>query len=186
VKTGSYFLSLGHQVEKILIDELNKYNLPHDKVFIESFDKLSLQRLRKLTNYNLLQLIGTPGDDTGEDFTGMVTEAGLAQIATYANGIGPDKTLIYQSVKQDGPNLIQLAHKNNLVVHPFTLRADNPHGKGAAIASFEEELLILFELGVDGVFSDHPDKAVKIRDNFLKRKSENIPIRLEELLQYII
>lgn len=57
-------------------------------------------------------------------------------------------------------------------MHPYTLRNENsflplelrsgsdPAAWGGAIAEYEQ----FFGLGVDGVFSDHPDTAIEARD----------------------
>ena len=58
--------------------------------------------------------------------------------------------------------LVAKAHEAGLVVHPYTFRADAgllpPYAE-----SFEDLLAIfLFEADVDGVFTDFPDRAVKV------------------------
>ena len=61
-------------------------------------------------------------------------------------------------------SLVRDAHAAGLVVHPYTFRADAlPPG----VASLEDLLrLALVDIGVDGVFTDHPDRAVA----FLKKR----------------
>ena len=79
----------------------------------------------------------------------------LASIAEYADGIGPPLA----GVIADGPHaLVAKAHQLNLVVHPYTVRADDL----PPFASSLSELLKLLvqAAGVDGLFTDHPDKAV--------------------------
>ena len=63
-------------------------------------------------------------------------------------------------------DLVQLAHDNGMQVHPYTFRLDPGHVPAYA-QSFEQMLEIFyFEAGVDGVFTDFPDRAVE----FLKAR----------------
>jgi glycerophosphoryl diester phosphodiesterase len=52
-------------------------------------------------------------------------------------------------------DLVALAHRHHLLVHPYTLRSDELPG---GISCLEELLDILVQdLGVDGIFTDFPD-----------------------------
>jgi glycerophosphoryl diester phosphodiesterase len=73
----------------------------------------------------------------------------LDAIARYADAIGPAKLLLT-------PELVAGAHARGLAVHSWTYRDD------------EAEYERAFDLGVDGVFSDFPDRAVAVR---LRRNS---------------
>ena len=95
----------------------------------------------------------------------MVAGDGLKSIAGYADGIGPEKRLLVP-VNADGSlgtptDLVTRAHALGLVVHVWTIRVDKeflPKGYGGrAEAEFEQ----FRQLGVDGVFTDFPDLAVK-------------------------
>jgi glycerophosphoryl diester phosphodiesterase len=61
--------------------------------------------------------------------------------------------------------LVADAHAAGLLVHPYTLRRDAlPEGFG----DFEALLrFFLVDQGVDGVFTDHPDLAVRSRRGFI-------------------
>ena len=109
----------------------------------------TLKRLRNELDSELpqIQLVGGGGSRNR-----MLTEQGLAHIATYAEGIGPDKQRIEQN-----PEVVQWAHAAGLLVHPYTFRADDALRK---YGSFEKELeQFYFVYGVDGLFTDFPDKA---------------------------
>jgi len=99
--------------------------------------------------------------------------------------------IIYESLNQDKPNLIELSHQNGLVVHTWTLRRDEyiSGTNDPRFVSFQQELLFLYELGVDGIFSDYPDLAVEAREIFMKWKNQqelNTAIGAEELLKFIV
>ena len=56
------------------------------------------------------------------------------------------------------------AHALGLAVDPYIFRADDlPDG-----LTFEEELQLYFDAGVDGIFTDHPGLALVIRDAAMK------------------
>ncbi len=180
IKHGTYFDRLGLNMEKPLLAALKKvgYTKKSDPVFIQSFEVGNLQRLRKATKLRLVQLIdgnGTPADRPDLPVGNMVTPAGLADIARYADAIGVTKTLI---VPRDGAGrsgkpltLVADAHKAGLKVHVWTFRAENVflpaelrvgreqegHGDLAA------EIRQFYALGVDGVFSDYPGISVSAR-----------------------
>ena len=59
--------------------------------------------------------------------------------------------------------VVRDAHAAGLFVHPFTFRSEAKRlvsdYRGDAAAEYKK----FFEMGVDGVFSDFPDTAVKAR-----------------------
>lgn len=122
-------------------------------IFIQSFSPTNLRMMRQEMSSELpmIQLIG----DT-EIEAGWITPAGLDAIATYADGIGPDKSLI---TARDGA-LVREAHERGLLVHPYTFRADQLGDGYADLAS--ELAAYLFGYDVDGVFTDFCDVAVQL------------------------
>jgi glycerophosphoryl diester phosphodiesterase len=84
----------------------------------------------------------------------------LAEGAKVTDGIGPALSHIVTGRTGDVLQftaLVKDAHAMKLVVHPYTLRADE---LPKYAASFEELCRIFFvEAGVDGAFSDFPDRA---------------------------
>jgi glycerophosphoryl diester phosphodiesterase len=85
----------------------------------------------------------------------MLTAEGLAQVAEFAQGIGPDKDLI-----EADPALVQRAHDAGLAVHPWTFRKDQLPRR---YDSFDAELRAFFETyRVDGLFTDFPDAALDV------------------------
>jgi glycerophosphoryl diester phosphodiesterase len=195
-KHPTYFRSIGLPLEEPLVQALraNGYRGRNAPVFIQSFEVGNLQRLNRMTNVQLVQLIDATGKPydfvvSGDPrtYADLITPAGLAEIATYADGIGPNKNLI---VPRDAQNrltspttLVRDAHRAGLLVHPWTFRRENTflpedfrQGNPAspfylqATGNFPAELRLFYKLGVDGLFSDNPDVAVAVRHEVFARK----------------
>lgn len=99
---------------------------------------------------------------TYEYFT---TEAGMQFTASYADGIGPWKPFIIPFETDDNgtttvlpsTDFIDLAHKYDLQVHPYTFRNEDDKWSGG---DPEVEYHLFFDAGVDGVFTDYTNEAV--------------------------
>ena len=170
-KHPTYFRSIGKPLEEPLLAALARRGMvtKDAPVFIQSFEVANLRALRSRTAVRLVQLIGATGApaDAGvyagvpATFAAMLTSAGLAAIATYADGIGVEKGLV-QPIRPDGAlgtptSLVSDGHRAGLVVHVWTLRSDPaflPSGYGGVPAA---EWRRFMSLGVDGIFGDFPD-----------------------------
>ena len=92
-----------------------------------------------------------------DDATAQVTDKGLDAIVAFADGIGPSKLLIASD-----PALVARAHQRGLAVHAWTFRVDDV---GEGYATFEDEIAAYYgKLGLDGLFTDFPDRARKWLD----------------------
>ena len=146
-----------------------------EHVFLQSFEPMALRHLRDelATELPLIQLIGDNAwvPDGSVDFDHLRTDAGLDEIASYADGIGPWLMQLYTGPSAEGrPQLTDLAeraHARGLLVHPYTFRADRLPPGIADFASLHR--LFFADLGVDGVFTDFPDLSVRLRDQLLAR-----------------
>lgn len=153
------------------------YSRRPEQVFLQCFDGPTLRRLRHElhTPLPLIQLIGENswGEDTDSDYDYLRTPPGLAEIASYADGIGPWLSQIYLGKDKTGAarlsDLVQQAHALGLEVHPYTFRRDElPEG----IDSFDELLeLFINRAGVDGLFTDFPDTVCQ----FLQQRRRHAP-----------
>ena len=164
-KSPAFHDAEGLSMEAPLLTVLADYGYqgPDALVFIQSFDPTNLKEMRFVlkTDLPLVQLI-SGGSGPGGIFDWMVTEEGLNDIATYANGIGPSKRRIEDADGRpvDKNALVKGAHARGLVVHPYTFRAD---ALPAAYRNLAQELRrFYFTYGVDGIFTDHADRAVRV------------------------
>ena len=114
----------------------NGYKDQSAPIFIQCFEPGTLKKLHNITKIALILLIdeeGKPYDfvvsKDPRNFVDLVKPAGLAEVATYAQGIGPNKNLILPRDKQGNQlphtSLIDDAHKAGLQVHPWTFRNEN-------------------------------------------------------------
>lgn len=151
------------------------YTRRDDAVFVQCFDREALRRLRTVhrSELKLIQLIGEERGDDGE-YDAMVTPDGLADLAGFAQGIGPALGRIIAGSDAGQPrftSLVRDAHAAGLAVHPYTFRADSlPPG----VATLEALLTLFLDVArVDGVFIDHPDAGVR----HLQSRPANAPGR---------
>lgn len=187
-KHPSYFDSLGLSMEEPLVRTLRRWGyVGHSApVFIQSFEVSNLRELSRMTRVRLVQLMsaaGSPYDfvlkgDT-RSYIDLITPTGLAGVARYADAIGVEKSLIIPC-DADGAQgtptaLVANAHAQGLQVHAWTFRAENEFlpmnlRRGTqpdALGDLEAELIAFLEAGVDGVFADHSDIAIRARDRFI-------------------
>lgn len=197
----------------------NGLNSKAAPIFLQSFDPASLKYMRakgvatrmvqlidgNAVNYRTGEMIyetsdayafvdGRPYSWTvaGDPrwFGEMLTPAGLAEIKTYADGIGPWKPQVFawkvtpwKDTNADGTpytgalgdvnsveptRLIADAHQAGLFVHPYTFRNEARYLPGKYKGDPVGEYLDAFRAGVDGVFTDFSNTAVQARAQYLK------------------
>jgi glycerophosphoryl diester phosphodiesterase len=215
-KNPTYHRQLGLPLEEKLLAILGNagLNTPTAPVFVQSFEPGSLKLLRSLgAKMKLVQLIDADDVDlkTGNLtyaapydrpydfavrgdrrlFSDLVTPAGLAEIKTYADGIGPWKRYIVSikgklgadgkviDANGDGKvndadantlaptTLVADAHKAGLFVHPYTFRNEKRRLAIDYNGDPKAEYKQFFALGVDGLFSDFADTALQARTEYL-------------------
>lgn len=187
MKHPTHFAAAGLPLEVRLAEALKRNGLDSATapVFVQCFEVGALKTFRTLSRARLVQLVdstGAPADFVARGdprtYADMISPAGMKAIAAYADGIGPDKSLV---VSLDVPGipptpLVRDAHAAGLLVHPWTVRAENaflpqslkrgpvddpalPGMQGNVDALFAA----LYGAGVDGLFSDFPGLAVAAR-----------------------
>ena len=217
-KNPSYFRQLGLPLEDKLLAMLSDagWNSRSAPVLLQSFEPGSLKYMRsKGSTLRMVQLIdgdsvdlktgvvtfGVPSDRPYDwtlagdkrNFDAMVTPAGLAEIKTYADGIGPWKRYIVSIKGQVGADgkvldlngdgklndadattlapttLINDAHKAGLFVHAFTFRNEIRRLAASYRGDPKQEYLQYYALGLDGLFTDFTDTALAARAEYLRQ-----------------
>jgi glycerophosphoryl diester phosphodiesterase len=213
-KHPTYHQQIGLPLEDRLLAALSKAGLNHRgaPVFIQSFETANLKYLRSKTSVRLVQLVDandvnpdgsldfTPPYDRPYDwvvsgragsFKDLLTPQGLAEVRTYADGVGPWKPYLISSACKVVKNgacadttgdglvderdrallpptaVVADAHKAGLLVHPYTFRNEQKRLASNYAGNPVNEYLAFYELGVDGVFSDFADTAYAARAMFL-------------------
>ena len=180
-KHPSYFTAIGLPHEAPLLAALTKFGhvAKSAPVFIQSFEVENLKALRPKTKLRLVQLMaetGSPPDRSDVTYAQMASAEGLKIVATYADGIGPNKAMVIPRTLLDNlgdpTTLVADAHKVGLAVHPWTFRRENyflplaqksgvdPRGVG----DLNAEIKAYLATGVDGIFSDNVTEAVAARE----------------------
>jgi glycerophosphoryl diester phosphodiesterase len=165
-KYPDYFRSIGLPLEEPLAELLRGAGLDGRgaPVFLQSFERESLERLSGMIDACRVQLHAASA--------GAVD---LPGVASYADAIGPAKNHI---VPRDSgerslapTTFVEEAHAAGLLVHTYTFRSENAflpaelrsEGEPSNHGDAATELAQFRALGVDGLFSDHPDAAVVAR-----------------------
>jgi glycerophosphoryl diester phosphodiesterase len=210
-KHPTFHDNLGLSLEEPLLATLQKTGFTDPtRVFIQSFEVANLKELNTKTNIPLVQLLDAydvnldgslsyqdvnrqPYDFTVKadkrTYADLQTKVGLAEIATYADGIGAWKPMIISSkgvdadkdgkaddVNKDGvvnetdrtllpaSSLVSDAHAANLLVHAYTFRDEKRRLASDYGGNPLEEYKAFINAGVDGFFSDFPGTADAARD----------------------
>ena len=172
-KHPTYFASIGLGTDKPLVAALDAagWRTAEAPVFIQSFEVANLKRLHAMTGVRLIQLMdasGAPADGAAASYAAMTTPAGLAQVARYAFGIGPNKAMLWNA--DAATPLVRDAHAAGLRVHPWTYRAENQfirtgfaRGEGAAAhGDLAGEIRAALGQGIDGFFTDFPAIGARV------------------------
>ena len=212
-KHPTYHAKLGLPLEDRLLAVLSKYGYTTkaSPVIVQSFEVSNLKYLRTKTQVRLVQLVDA--NDVNADgsmdltapydkpydfavagdsrtFASLLTPAGLKEIKTYADGIGPWKPYLIPSKQVDANNdgkpddlngdgkiderdrvmmpatsVVKDAHAAGLFVHAYTFRNEAKRLASDFKGDPKAEYKLFFNLGVDGVFSDFTDTAKAARDN---------------------
>lgn len=173
-KSPAFHLAEGKDLSRAILETLRNmgYNSKDSKAYYQTFEIEELKRVAEEVlpalgmDIKLVQLMG------GAEYDEMTTDAGMEALSKYADGIGPSMFMITKTEDRgktyEKTDLVDLAHKYGMEVHPYTFRADKM-AIPAFAGSYEGLLdLFLYDIGVDGVFSDFPDKTV----NFIKEKGK--------------
>ncbi|MBK1987218.1 esterase-like activity of phytase family protein [Sphaerospermopsis aphanizomenoides BCCUSP55] len=210
-KHPTFHDDLGLSLEEPLLATLEAAEFTDpSRIFIQSFETANLKELNEITDIPLVQLLDaydvaldgsliyesvnarpydfTVNGDT-RTYGDLQTSAGLAEIATYADGIGPWKRMIVSvegvdangdgvadDVNDDGvvndadktlttpTTLIKDAHDAGLFVHAYTFRDEDRYLASDYNGDPGAEFKQFINLGVDGYFTDFPGTGDVVRD----------------------
>lgn len=153
LKTPAALSAKGFDTSALLLEALKQAGLPNAQVpvFIQCFEAEPLRRLKGRAPAPLVQLVQSQE---------MTTPQGMLDIASYAKGVGLEKSLVT-------PDVVRRAHDLGLIVHAWTFRAENQFlpadlrrgADPAAHGDMGAEVKRFIAMGVDGVFSDFPGLA---------------------------
>lgn len=167
IKSPAFHRKEGKNISLAVLNILKSYGYfeKSHNVYLQCFDWTELKRIHDELmpqigmDLRLVQLLPATQDD------GWIQEpGGVAELARVADGVGPSIHLVVERESPASPlritDLVVAAHAAGLQVHPYTFRRDS--GEIPAYASGFSDLLdiFLFQIGVDGIFTDFPDLAV--------------------------
>lgn len=164
IKHPRWHAQHGIDLSRLLLGKLAEHGYRHadDPVYVQCFDAAELRRVRHELDckLRLVQLVGT--DSPAE----LLSARGLRGLAGTVDGLGPSHSQLVCANEERvmAAPLLAWTRDAGLCLHPYTFRRDDlpPY------ASSLDELLDFFvgKLGVDGVFTDHPDVGARCRDRW--------------------
>ncbi|MEI8408299.1 MULTISPECIES: glycerophosphodiester phosphodiesterase [unclassified Kribbella] len=169
IKHPAYFRRVGLPLEELLTERILTLGLRNDEIMVQSFEPTSLRRLSVMTRVPLVQLVDSesaPNDflrtGDGRTFADLIDPAGLREVSTYAQVLAPHKDLVIPR-RSDGSlgeptRLVDQAHRAGLAVQVWTFRAERRFLP--TDTDFPTELTSYTRLGIQALFTDHPDQAV--------------------------
>jgi glycerophosphoryl diester phosphodiesterase len=195
-KHPTYFQSVNLPLEDRLLEALraDAFTRSTATVYIQSFEVANLKALHEKLgtsqpNWKLVQLMEeaslkpydfvVAGDP--RTYADLMTEAGMKEIATYANGVGPYKRSIIDVDGTTGAflepsSLVRNAHAAKLLVHPYTFRPENSFltaplkAEGAdttrSPSGAIREIQAYLDAGIDGFFTDDPAVGREAVDSY--------------------
>lgn len=163
IKDPQWHRRHGVDLSRLVLAELRTfgYSQAGDAAFVQCFDAAELARLKRelRCELKLIQLVGSDAE-----YDALLTAAGLRSLAEHVYGLGPHYSQLVETEEGRDPRPSDFARRvrdAGLQMHAYTFRRDDL----PAYAPTLEGLLELFfvGIGVDGVFSDHPDVAARVR-----------------------
>ncbi len=188
LKHATYFAGRGLCLAEPLLRTLGASGLDTatSQVCVQSFETTILRRLATMTRVPLVQLVeagGAPHDlslaGDPRTYDDLLAPAGLDWVAGYASAVSvhTSRVIPVDRAGRCGPatSLVADAHARGLAVLVWTLRNENRFLAECYRTSTEPdafgdvlgETRALLDLGVDGLFTDHPDTSVLAREIWL-------------------
>ncbi|EXU74709.1 glycerophosphodiester phosphodiesterase [Erwinia mallotivora] len=180
IKAPWFHRQQGKDISARVLDVLKQYGYTSksDLIYLQCFDFDELKRIKtelepqRGMNLKLVQLIAkTEWQETRQQQNGkwvnysydwMFKPGAMKILAKYVDGAGPDYHMLVNKDSATGrvhlTEMVKEAHESGLVVHPYTVRADQlPDWVNNVDQLYE---VLYHRADVDGLFTDFPDKAV--------------------------
>lgn len=141
------------------------YQDKNDLCYVQCFELKEVRRLRGELGWRgrLVMLINAKAkEEDGSDHDYLCTPAGIRELAGLVDGLGPAiSRIVSWPGAGEAPrftDLVRHARAEKLVVHPYTVRADELPKNCPSLDALH---LALFRgAAVEGVFTDFPDRTV--------------------------
>ena len=163
-KDARYYLEtkspeLNPGVEAGLVRRLEAYDMINTgRVLIQSFDQKSLLKIHELNaDIPLIQLVWYSPDEKNEarltEWTGItpgpeeIANEDFLAVAEYAVGLGTN--YLYDGEEVINESFVRQAQENGLAVHIYTVNDT-------------DEMQQLIDWGVNGLFTDYPDRLIEL------------------------
>ena len=165
-KSPAWHQNEGKDLVREVVNALDHFGYKNrqDNAILQSFDHKFLEYTRHelQSDLKLVQLIGDNSwGESDTDFDFLQSCEGLESTAKLADGIGPWLPQVMSISEQKTPDISELtarAQQLGLFVHAYTLRADQLPGEIGGIANATR--FLARKVGLDGVFTDHPDQVI--------------------------
>ncbi len=177
IKHPSYFKSIGIDTTSLVIKAISEAKLNNKKVIVQSFEVTPLKELRKaLPKVDLVFLFGGPTERPPDSkpnektYAEWLQPSALKEIKSFATILGPAKAYLLDEAGAP-TRFVKAAHQAGLKVIPYTFRNESQFVQ-KPLKDANEEYRAYFALGIDGLFTDFPDSAVKARSEFFAKIQE--------------
>lgn len=184
LKHSTYFESVGIPLEPLFAADIEPFAKP-DNLIVESFEHTALATVQNLDVQGRVVLLvessGAPADQVARfgaaarPYADYLTDAGLARLAEEVDGVSVDKALLMEfdaggSVTGTS-DLPARVRSTGLELYAWTLRAENRFLeknfragiRKRDLGNWRDEFTLVMKTGVDGVFADQPDLALRVR-----------------------
>jgi glycerophosphoryl diester phosphodiesterase len=153
LKSPPLYRNRGLDMVALFVEDYRRLGLAsraRGSLILQSFDEVTVRELaRALPDVPRTLLVER------RDGPRWLSADGLKDAATFATGIGPTKFLL------DGrPDIVRAAQAAGLTVTPYTFTTRVPPGAPAGrFTDVSDEMrYFLYDLGVDALFTDNPDR----------------------------
>ncbi|TDW29610.1 glycerophosphodiester phosphodiesterase family protein [Cryobacterium psychrophilum] len=186
IKHATYFASIGLPLDELFAAEVEAAGWNDGRLVTESFEVGVLSQLAargiRGNRIFLLENEGQPHDEIarhgteGAHYAHYLTPGGLAGLGEAVQGVSVHKSRILKTDAagnvSGATTLVDEVHAAGLTAFCWTLRPENRFlaqssrrgGRASHWGNWQQEFRTILGSGIDGVFADHPDLAVHVRD----------------------